>query len=80
MTLLKTKTRTVEVIDQHATGEAVWTERKSRRLTLRECGRKLGVSASYVCDLENGRRNWGSPIGKKYLALMESQNKETDFK
>lgn len=30
--------------------------RKARRLTLRELGRRAGLSASFLCDIEHGRR------------------------
>ena len=42
-------------------GETVRSRRLEKRITLREMGRKLGVSAAYVSDIELGRRN--APLG-----------------
>jgi hypothetical protein len=47
-------------IIRHSSVEgAEWRERRKRRgKTLREVARELGFTASYLCDLELGRRKW----------------------
>lgn len=45
-----------------------WTAKRCRKfredhgVSLRECARRMGVSASFLSDLELGRRNWNARI------------------
>lgn len=47
---------------------------RSRRLavgvSVRELGRRLGVSAAYVSDLELGRRNWSADMIRRVRAVL----------
>ena len=38
-------------------GETLKKERVSKKLTLRELGSKVGISVSYLSDIEHGRKN-----------------------
>ena len=39
--------------------------RRGKGLTLREMGKKLGVSAVYICDIEHAKRNISSTLLEK---------------
>jgi transcriptional regulator with XRE-family HTH domain len=39
--------------------------------TLRAVARKMGFTASYICDLEQGRRAWSESLKKAYLKALE---------
>lgn len=59
--------RTVRVIDSPRTGAAVRRYRTRRGRSLRSVARELGWSATYLSDLERGKRSWN-------LALLEKVN------
>jgi len=48
----------IEKIDMLATGKSCRQARTMNGLTLRETARRMNVSASFLSDLELGRRNW----------------------
>ena len=66
------KTVTEQVTDDAATGLNACAARHYNGVTLRLAAKKIGCSASYLCDLENGRRSWGGKLGQKYLDWCES--------
>lgn len=45
-------------------------KRKDRGLSLRETARLIGVSPSYLCDLEFGRRQWSKELRTRVTAVM----------
>ena len=45
-------------------------QRIQAKLTLREMGKRIGVTASYLCDLELGRRTPTARITTGYEALV----------
>jgi cytoskeletal protein RodZ len=47
--------------DDAVLGVELRKKREGIGLTLREVSRRMKISASYLCDLEHGRRIW-SPI------------------
>jgi transcriptional regulator with XRE-family HTH domain len=54
---------------QPTLGDKVRAHRESAGITLRELGRQAGVSPSFVCDLEAGRRYPG-PINLRKIAKV----------
>jgi hypothetical protein len=66
------KTVTVQVTDGAATGLNAAAVRRYNGVTFRLAAKKIGCSAAYLCDLENGRRPWGGKLGRKYLDWCES--------
>lgn len=52
------KTKTARELDHVLTGVRVRMERSARGISLRALARRAGLSASYLSDLERGRRNW----------------------
>jgi hypothetical protein len=40
--------------------------------TLRATARIMGISASYLCDLENGRRNWTQELATRYSKAIRN--------
>ena len=64
------KYKTIQVIDHEATGQ-VWRERrKELKISLREAARRMGLSASFVSDLELGRRNWTEELEQKFHNVL----------
>lgn len=55
---------------QPTLGDKVRAHRESRGITLRELGRLAGVSPSFVCDLEAGRRHPGPANLKKIAKVL----------
>ena len=49
-------------------GQAVRWAREQRRLTLRQLGERLGVSAVYLCDIEHDRR--GQPLAAELAKVL----------
>lgn len=37
-------------------------------LTLRELARRMKITATYLCDLEHGRRRWTVDIHKRFMS------------
>lgn len=56
MNILKHKT--VVVIDQALTGYSARRLREFAQLSLRKVAKEMGISAPFLSDLENGKRNW----------------------
>lgn len=65
-----TVTRTVEVVDPQATGAAMRKRREDAGVSLREMGRRLGVSAAFLSDLELGRRAWSEERAQSYVKAI----------
>lgn len=55
---------------QPSLGDKVRAHRESAGITLRELGRQAGVSPSFVCDLEAGRRHPGPANLKKIAKIL----------
>ena len=54
--------------DNVAIGAAMRERRKQAGVSLRALGARLGLSASYLCDLELGRRAWNAAQITRYEA------------
>lgn len=65
-----TVTRAVEIVDPEATGAAMRKRREDAGVSLREMGRRLGVSAAYLSDLELGRRAWTEERAQNYAKAI----------
>jgi len=50
--------KTIEVIDQVATGKKFAALRKESRLFQRQVADRCGISIQHLQKLEHGRRNW----------------------
>jgi transcriptional regulator with XRE-family HTH domain len=38
------------------TGDSIREMRQERRLSMKQLGARVGISAAYICDIENGKR------------------------
>lgn len=56
--------------DWGALGDVVRRQRKAKGLGLREVARAVRVSASFLCDLELGRRSWQGDKARAVLTLL----------
>ena len=52
----------INVIDNYLTGDKYRCIRIDKGLSLREVARKMGISASYLSDLERAKRNWNEHL------------------
>jgi transcriptional regulator with XRE-family HTH domain len=59
-------TKQVSVIDNKKTGEAARRERAFNNVSLRSVCKKMGISAAYLSDLENGKRGWRQELVDKF--------------
>ena len=53
-------------IDDAAVGAEMRKLRASKNITLKAIAHTLGVSASYICDLERGYRNWTETMVERF--------------
>ena len=65
-------TKQVIIDDHEATGRTAQERRWSMGVGLRELARRMGLSASYVCDLEHGRRAWNEDRIRRYVDGLEA--------
>ena len=45
-------------VDDKALGHEMRVARLRKGLSLRDCAQQMGITPSYLCDLELGRRRW----------------------
>jgi transcriptional regulator with XRE-family HTH domain len=57
---MKAITEQIEAIDHIKTGRAARAEREDSGLSLRMTAIRMDISASFLSDLERGRRNWNA--------------------
>lgn len=55
------------VIKQFETGEMLRMFRENHAVSIRALARELNLSASYISDLELGRRKWNRELFKLYV-------------
>lgn len=61
---------TGKIQDDKVLGASLKKQREAKSLSLREVGRRMELSQSYICDLEHGRRIWSSDLEKRYLSAI----------
>ena len=64
-------------IRQDLTAKLCRSYREKSGLSLRECAKKMDISAAYLSDLERGRRKWNVKIVEKLVTACKSHNKLT---
>lgn len=64
-------TKTIEVPDDEAIGEAIRAERLRRGLRLVDVCAHCEYSKSYLGNLENGRKPWTRHLYRVFTAAME---------
>jgi len=57
--------------DDKILGAQLKKKREKAGLPLREVARQMGLSASYICDLEHGRRSWSADLKKRYHGAVD---------
>lgn len=45
--------------------------RMTKKISLRTLAKALGLSPTYLCDLENGRKHWGDAVREKYEKALK---------
>jgi DNA-binding XRE family transcriptional regulator len=62
--------------DHSATGNALRSQREGAGLSLREMAEAIGVSHSFLSQLENGHRTWRRSLARRYSqAIQKNLNK-----
>lgn len=56
--------------DHKAIGHRMVQEREKMGMAQSELGREMNLSATYICDLEHGRRNWTPQMIDRYLSAV----------
>jgi transcriptional regulator with XRE-family HTH domain len=51
-------------------GRAIESLRKSEELSQEECGRKLGISKSHLCDVEKGRKTVSAERAARWAHIL----------
>lgn len=59
------------IIDHVQTGIKIRMHRYSKGVTMEETARRMGISASYLCDLELGRRHWCEALVARYQKAVK---------
>lgn len=62
---------TVPLINHDATGAAVRLHRRNKGITMKESAKRMGISMSYLCDLEMGRRHWTEALVRRYQEAVK---------
>lgn len=57
-------------------GAEMRRRRRAHGWTLRAVARALGLSPTYVCDLELGRRHWRPELYRKYARVVARTSAE----
>lgn len=75
-------TKSQNVIDDSACGQMFRELREKRGVSLRSVAVAMDVSASYLSDLELGRRAWSQAVGRKVsdaikLAVAAKRKEQT---
>lgn len=60
-------------LDQKDVGSKMRRMRFNARISLRSMSRLMGFSASYLSDLELGKRNWTSERMEQYRSVISQQ-------
>jgi transcriptional regulator with XRE-family HTH domain len=63
---MKLQTQQVEQIDNVATGAMARAKRIKSGKSLRKVATALGFTASFLSDLERGRRNWNADLLSRF--------------
>lgn len=53
-----------------STGKTLAAMRKNSGLSLKELGRRMGLSSVYLWNLENGRRRWTTQLRERFLQAV----------
>ena len=69
MKLVTRKVTLVEV-DNDKTGAQAREHRKAAGFSLRAVAKQIGVTAPYICDLENGHRAWNRAFLDRYFRAI----------
>ncbi len=52
-------------------GSSLRVERKKARKGLTETAERMGISNTYLCDLEHGRRGWSPELVDKFRKALK---------
>jgi hypothetical protein len=60
---------TGQILDQRELGRELRALRVASQMTLRAMSERLGITATYLCDLELGRRVWSPGRVQEFRAV-----------
>lgn len=64
---------TGKIRDTQATGKEVRSLRENYNLSLRSIARRMGISPSYLSDLETGKRDWNDKRLRDYFLAIDGE-------
>lgn len=71
-TILVGKRVSVFEVDHAATGKAARSMRQAAGLSVRQLAQRMFISASYLSDLELGRRRWHAAIAARFVTACDT--------
>jgi predicted transcriptional regulator len=67
--------KVLKEIDHRKTGQEARRSREAVQVSLRKMATKMGISASYLSELENGKRNWRENLVEQFRdALLQNES------
>ena len=57
--------------DDRAIGRRMREMRLAKGLSLKDAAARMGISPSYLSDLEQGRRRWGTRNVQRYESVLQ---------
>lgn len=63
------------LLDDDATAEAILSARNSAQVSQKTLSMEMGISQSYLCDLEKGVRRWSLALFEQAKAALERLTK-----
>jgi predicted transcriptional regulator len=64
-----------KVFDDRVQGFILRMEREAQGVTQKGLASQMGVSPQYLCDLEQGRREWNAALIEKYREGLKGMEK-----
>jgi transcriptional regulator with XRE-family HTH domain len=70
--MIVTKRKSIRYIDHAATAKIAKAKLQASKYSLRDVAKIMGVSAAYLSDLTNGKRNWNYEKEHAFLAALKA--------
>lgn len=63
-----------KAFDRNVVGPMLREARERRQVAARSVARRMGITPSYISDLELGRRDWSPALVARYLTALEADH------
>lgn len=58
-------------------GEILKEKRESKGLTVRTVAGKIGISVTYLCDIESNHRHFPCKLSRQFIAILKMSKEES---